>query len=189
MISLAYQASIINSINIKPPQIYDSWAIHNFPSEFEKKKQYIEKEDFDIIKPFVEEFRKLKIETLPHCFVHGDIIRTNVIKDRNGKVWIIDFSVSNYYPRIQELAILACDILFNKDDKNESEKNFKDALKEYQKRIKLTPREIKSLSTYINLAHAMRVLLSTYEKKANKNNSKENEYILSIGRAGLRQLE
>ena len=189
MISVAHQASLINSISIKPPKIYDSWAITNFLLEFEKKSQYLEKEDFDIIKPLVGKFKSLKIETLPHCFAHGDIIRTNVIKDKNDKIWIVDFSVSNYYPRIQELAVLACDILFNKDDKKESEQSLKDALEEYQKAIKLTPRELESLPTYIKLAHAMHVLGATYEKKAKNNDSEENEYFLNIGKHGLRQMD
>ncbi|MBA3063908.1 hypothetical protein FP803_00540, partial [Candidatus Woesearchaeota archaeon] len=73
MLSLAYQASLINSINIKPPKIYDSWAIINFPLEFKKKNQYLEKEDLELIEPLFEKFQKLKVETLPHCFAHGDI--------------------------------------------------------------------------------------------------------------------
>jgi len=187
MISLSHQASLINTINIKPSKIYDSWAIPNFLIEFEKKSQYLEKEDLELIKPLLEKFKNLNIETLPYCFVHGDIIKTNVIKDKNGKIWIVDFSVSNYYPRIQELAILTCDILFNKDNKDESEQNLKDVLEEYQKTIKLTLRELASLPTYIKFAHAMHVLLATYEKKVKNNNSEENEYFLEIGRAGLRQ--
>jgi len=189
IISLAHQASLINSINIKPPKIYDTWAITNFPLEFKKKSQYLEKEDLELIEPLLEKFENLNIEKLPYCFVHGDIIRTNVIKDRNNKIWIVDFSVSNYYPRIQEIAVLTCDILFNKDNKKESEQNLKEALEEYQKTIKLSPREIESLPTYIKLAHAMHVLCATYEKKVNNNDTEENEYFLKIGKSGLRQMD
>ena len=184
-LSIAHQASLINSIDIKPQKVYDSWAITNFQLEFKKKSQYLDFDDLMIIEPLLEKFQNLKIETLPHCFVHGDIIKTNVIKDKNNKIWIIDFSVSNYYPRIQELAVLACDVLFNKDNKTESEQNLKEVLKEYQKVIKLTPMELESLPIYIQFAHAMHVLCATYEKKVNNNNSKENEYFLNIGKSGL----
>jgi thiamine kinase-like enzyme len=187
MLFLACQAALINSMDFKPSKIYDSWAITNFLAEFEKKIQYLDKEDSDMITPLVEKFKKLKVETLPHCFTHGDIIRTNVIKDKNNKIWIIDFSVSNYYPRIQELAVLACDILFDKDSKERSRQNLKDALEEYQKKIKLTPREIESLPTYIKIAHAMHVLCATYEKKVRNNISEEDQRFLNIGKSGLRQ--
>ena len=185
ILTLAQQASSINSIEIKPLRIYDPWAVPNFPIEFEKKSQYLEKEDLELIQPLLEKFKNLNVETLPYCFTHGDIIKTNIIKDGNNKIWIVDFSVSNYYPRIQELAVLACDILFNENDKEESEQNLKNALEEYQKTIKLTSKEIKLLPIYIKFAHAMHLLLATYEKKAKNNKSKENEYFLKIGRSGL----
>ena len=130
---IANQASLINSINIKPKKVYDSWAITNFQLEFKKKSQYLDSDDLKLVEPLLEKFQNLEIETLPHCFVHGDIIRTNVIKGKDNNIWVVDFSVSNYYPRIQELAVLACDVLFNKDNKKESEQNLKGALEEYQK--------------------------------------------------------
>ncbi len=183
--SLARQASLINSLKIKPNFVYDQWAIPNFAKEFEKKSKYLQKSDLKKIKPLVEDFKKLDIKTLPHCFVHGDIISPNVLKDKNKKIWIIDFAVANYYPRIQELAVLACDIFFDKSDKNKSEENLKLALEEYQKNIKLTEKELKILPLYVEFAHAMHVLSANYQKVAEKNNSKENEYFLRIGRVGL----
>ena len=188
MLSIAHQASLINSMTIKPKKIYDPWSIINFPLEFRKKSRYLDPEDLKLISPLLEKFQKLGIETLPHCFVHGDLIKTNIIKDKSNKIWVVDFSVSNYYPRIQELAVLACDILFNRNDKKKNEQNLRDALEEYQKTIPLMPRELYCLPTYIKLAHAMHVLCATYEKKVNKNNSEENEYFLNIGKSGLKQM-
>jgi homoserine kinase type II len=184
---IARQAALINSVKLKPQKVYDSWAIPGFLAEFKKKSQFLEAGDLETIESFKKEFLKLKIKTLPHCFVHGDIISTNVIKDKDKNLWLIDFSVSNYYPRIQELAVLACDILFDKDDAKKSKKNIKEALAEYQKTIKLTPKELASLPLFIKLAHAMHVLNATYEKKVNHNKSKENEYFLKLGLSGLRQ--
>ena len=185
---LVSQATLINSLNIKPKPIYDNWAIVNFLQEFKKKSKYLNSDDLELLEPLVADFEKLDIETLPHCFVHGDIIPTNVLKDNNGKLWIVDFPVANYYPRIQELAVLACDILFDRKSKTKSEQNLNLALKEYQKRIKLTKRELESLHTYIKLAHAMHVLCANYDKKVNNNLSKENEYFLELGHIGLKQM-
>ena len=108
---LAHQAALINSINIKPKFIYDQWAIVNFLNEFQRKGKHLPQQDLKIVEPLVKKFKNIDIGKLPHCFVHGDIIVTNVMKDKNGKIWIIDFAVSNYYPRIQELAVLACNML------------------------------------------------------------------------------
>jgi len=183
---LARQAALTNSMDIKPPLFYDSWAVTNFLKEYEKKEKHLQSEDVEMIEPLVKEFKEMKIDELPHCFVHGDYIVTNVMRDKNKKLWVIDFSVSNYYPRIQELAVMACNLLFDEKSKENSENNLKTALDEYQKTIKLTPRELEVLPTYIKLAHAMHILSANHEKIVEKNNSKENEYWLSQGRMGLK---
>lgn len=186
IIFLAKQAAIINSINIQPKPVYDAWAVINFLEEYNKKAKYLSEEDLLLIKPLVGKFSELNIERLPRCFVHGDIISTNVIKEKN-KLWIIDFSVSNYYPRIQELAVLACNIWFDEKSKKNSEENIKIALKEYQTKIKLTQNELKALPKYIELAHGMHLLSANYEKVVNNNQTPENEYWISQGRMGLKQ--
>lgn len=184
---IANQASLINSIDLKPEFEYDSWAIVNCLSEFEKTKNYLEKKDLKLIEPLIEKFRAVNLKELPYCFVHGDIITTNVIRDNKGFLWIIDFAVANYYPRIQELAVLACNLFFDKKSKEKSEKNLKLALEEYQKKINLLDKELEILPLYINLAHAMHVIGATREEKVNNNKLEENRYWLSQGRAGLKQ--
>lgn len=185
--NLTHQAALINSIKIKPKFVYDEWAIVNFLKEFQKKGKHLSQRDLKVIKPLVKKFKDIDIKKLPHCFVHGDIIVTNVMKDKNGKIWIIDFAVSNYYPRIQELAVLACNMLFDEKDKLKNENNFRIALEEYQKIITLTSRELEVFPVYVKLAHAMHILSANYEKLVEKNDSEENEYWLNQGRAGLHQ--
>jgi len=172
---IAHQTALINSIKLKPKLIYDEWAITNLLSEFEKKRKFLSEEDLRLIEPLIKEFKDLEIEKLPHCFVHGDITETNIMKDNKGDLWIIDFSVSNYYPRIQELAVLACNLFFDEKNKENTEKNLKTALEEYQKVISLTEKELESLPTYIKLAHTMHILNANFEKINKENNSIENE--------------
>lgn len=185
---LARQVALINTIRLRPKFVNDEWAIPNFLKEFKKKGKFLDQRDFETVAPLVEKFKKTNISKLPHCFVHGDILTTNTIKDHNGKIWIVDFSVSNYYPRIQEIAVMACDILFHDKDMARSQKDLETVLKEYQKKIRLTKKELKALPLYIKLAHAMHVLLANYQKVMKKNNSKENECFLKKGRNGLRQM-
>ncbi len=185
---LAKQAALTNSIDIKPSFVYDSWAIVNLLGEYKQKGKYLLPEDAKNIEPLIKAFKDMKVEKLPHCFVHGDFIATNVMKDKKGKIWVIDFAVANYYPRIQELAVMACNILFDENSKEKSESNLKIALNEYQKNIKLTTRELEALPTYIKLAHVMHVLRANYEKVVEKDNTKENEYWLNQGRMGLKQM-
>lgn len=185
VINLVSQAARINKIKIKPTFVYDEWAVVNFLNEFDDKKKYLELNDFKLIDKLAQEFGKIDIKTLLHCFVHGDIINTNVIHGKNNKLYIIDFSVANIYPRIQELAVISCDILFDENNPSYFESNYNIALAEYQKITPLTDIEIRTLPVFIKTAHAMHVLITSYEKKVNNDKSEENLYWLNIGRVGL----
>lgn len=181
--NLSRQAAEINKINFKPTYVYDDWAIVNFVKEYEKIKIHLSKLDVDLIDPLISEFNILNLNSLPHCFVHGDMIDTNILKDNQGDLWIIDFSVSNYYPRIQELAVFSCN-LFDQRLPFEFEDNYHIALSEYQKVITLTQLEIQSLPTFIKIAHAMHIIGSTRSKQKGED-TKENHHWLELGRQGL----
>jgi Ser/Thr protein kinase RdoA (MazF antagonist) len=182
------QAALINKIDIKPSMVYDQWAITNFLREYNKKEKYLNKDDKKLVEPMIEIYKSLSIDNLPRCFVHGDIIKTNVIRGANGDIYILDFAVANYYPRIQELAIILCDLFFDAKNPDEFFQNYNLAVSEYQKYIVLTRNEIEKLPKYIKLAHTMHVLSANYEKIVNRNQSSENEYFLEMGRVGLKYI-
>jgi Ser/Thr protein kinase RdoA (MazF antagonist) len=183
---VAHQAAIINQMAIKPDPVYDSWAIVNILAEFEVKQQYLSEEDLKMVAPLIEDFRKIDLTTLPHCFVHGDLIKTNVMRSTNGKLYVFDFSVANIYPRIQELAVLFCDLFFNEKDPSNFKECYELGLSEYQKTITLTDEEIKILPLFIKAAHAMHIICPNFECAVNGNNSKENGLWLELGRTGLK---
>lgn len=181
---LVKQAALINQIAIKPEFVYDSWAIINFQEEYHKIKKHLTKEDVELIEPLVRKFTSLPIKDLPHCFVHGDIIETNVIRSEAGKLYLLDFSVSNIYPRIQELAVMLCNILFdsNKDKFNEI---FNRTLQIYQNITMLKEIEISTLPLYVQAAHAMH-MIGSVKSAVNDGEFEENDYWMKVGREGLK---
>lgn len=181
---LAHNAALINKIEFKPKYVYDSWAVVNLEKEYKKIKYHLGKADVLLIEPVFKNFEKLDLDNLPKSFVHGDIIDTNVMKDKKGKIWIIDFSVSNYYPRMQEMAVFACDLLSDFSKPGLFEKNLDLALKEYQKVLPLTEIELKILPLYIKAAHAMHIIGST-SSLVEDGVSEENQHWLENGRKGL----
>ncbi|PIW91000.1 MAG: hypothetical protein COZ91_02815, partial [Candidatus Nealsonbacteria bacterium CG_4_8_14_3_um_filter_39_7] len=150
--------------------------------------KYLDKEDRAIIELMIERYNSLFIDDLPHCFVHGDILKGNTMRDKGGDIYILDFAVANYYPRIQELAVILCDLFFDAGNPEEFPENYDLALSEYQKYVSLTEDELIKLPDYVKLAHTMHILLPSWEKAANGNDSSENEYFLRMGRTGLRYL-
>lgn len=181
---LVGQAAKISKINLKPEYVYDSWAIPNFLKEYHDIKDKLDSDDLKYVEPLASDFSKLEIEKLPHCFIHGDLIATNVIRSNQNKLYIIDFAVANYYPRIQELAVLLCDLLFVEDREKYLE-NYNLVLETYQKEVKLEPREIDLLPIFVKLAHAMHIVPATREK-IKGNLLPENNFWLKSGQKGIR---
>lgn len=180
------QAALINQMDIKPKFVYDHWAITSFPTEYKEKGKILNDVDKALIEPFLRVYESLSIENLPHCFVHGDITKTNVMKANDGNIFILDFAVANFYPRIQELAVILCDLFFDPKNPTDFLKNYELTINEYQKYISLTDEELEKLPNYIKLAHVMHILLANYEKVVRGNNSAENKHFLEMGRVGLR---
>ena len=116
-------------------------------------------------------------------FVHGDIISTNVMVDNNSKVWILDFAVSNYLPRIIDLAVTSCNMCLVENSKDKTYENIALLLSEYNKYNKLTDYELEVFGTFYKLANAMHILQPTYITKTD-GDSEENQYWLNEGIVG-----
>lgn len=176
-------AAISNQIEYKPADLYDSWALVNFKAELEKARKFLSVEILKTLDKLSTEFENVDMKELPHSLVHGDLISTNIMKS-GEKIYFVDFSVANYYPRIVELAVLMCDVMFDVTGKTPVEKYYKLLVDEYQKHIKLTPEELKALPLFIKLAHAMHVVRATREE-AEGRGSFENTHWLKLGKKGL----
>lgn len=177
-------ATKINEIDYKTVDLYDKWAIVNFPAEYKKAKKFLSDKERKIFDDLEMKFLKIDIKSLSHSLVHGDLIGTNIIKGKE-KIYFVDFSSANYYPRIVELAVLMSDILFDPTAKGSVKKSYDFLLSEYQKYIKLTKEDLEALPLFVKLAHTMNFLGAILEKNVGKNKSKENEHWIELGKKGL----
>ncbi|MDR0978946.1 MAG: phosphotransferase, partial [Lachnospiraceae bacterium] len=118
-------ATRLSKIDYKPQFIYDSWAITGFCLEFEKKRDYLDNEYIGLLEPIYEKVKQIDYELLPKAYVHGDMMSTNIMKDAKGKLWVIDFSVSNYTTRLNEIAVICHDLALVDGNKEESERRIK----------------------------------------------------------------
>jgi len=182
-LELIRAASLLNQLVYEPPFTYDSWSINNFPAEFEKCSTYLTDEDRNAIKNILTEFQKIDHASLPHSLVHGDLISTNVMKTDAG-LYFVDFSVANYLPRIQELAVLLSDLLYDPKDAENSRTLYEVAKKEYCRYIELTTDELQSLPIYIKAAHAMHIIPPSKFIAGGEDND-ENRHWLNLGQSGI----
>jgi len=184
LLKIADLASEFGNINYKPNFIYDTWAISSFIEEFEKKKQYVSEEYLKYIQTIYERFKKFDYQSLPKSFTHGDIILTNIIKDKNDEYWIVDYSVSNYTARLNEIVVASSDFAIVEGKKQESEKRIKTMFERWAKNVKATESERNAFEMLFRIENAIYILNPSYEI-AMGNDSEENRMYLELGKFGL----
>lgn len=177
-------ASGLSRIEFKPPFIFDAWAITSFCGEFEKKESLFDEAVLALIRPVYEEFKTFDYEALPKSYVHGDMMSTNLMRDNNGKVWLIDFSVSNYTARLNEIAVICDDVAMLVGDEEASIKRINLVFELWCEKVGATEFEINTFPLLFRVANAINVMNSTYEK-INQNPSDETEMHLRAGIFGL----
>lgn len=181
------QAAKVNGIDYHPPYLLDSWAIPNIKAMFERTKQFIQPDDIKLIEQAMAQFMEVPVEDLPHCFVHGDFTKANVMKGNDGKIYVLDFSVANWYPRIQELAVIAANLLHEESDSKSLRARTELIVNEYDKLNPLIPEEKQHLYAYALAGVAMEFMGGHQEKFIKGNATEETEYWLNLGRSGLRK--
>lgn len=173
-------ASNLNKIDYRPNFIYDTWAITSFCNEFEKKKEYLEEKYLNIIEPIYNKFKEFDYDRLPKAFVHGDMMSTNLMLDTNDDIWVIDFSVSNYTARLNEIVVICDDIAVVPGEKEESERRIMIAFDEWCKKVNATQFEKESFKMSFDVANAINILNPLYEI-ATGNDSEETKMHLNAG--------
>lgn len=178
------QMVYIHNAKLDSEYIYDKWTITNFIKEYKDKKNYLDKKYIDIFNKLTNRLEKVDFNKLVYSFVHGDIISSNVMKDKNNKLWIIDFAVSNYLPRIVDLAVTSCNLCLNPTSKAKTIESTKMILEEYQKYIKLNEYELETFPLFYDLANAMGILQISYLNSIGEA-SDEDKFWLEESERGL----
>ena len=176
---IATELAKLNNIEYKPNFIYDKWAIVNFVEEYNKNISLVCDEDKPLIDQAYEMFKSCDFSKLKHGFVHGDIIETNVIKNKQGKLFFIDFSVSNYLPRIVDLAVTICDLCLDLENIHDAKQRAKIFVEAYEKTSPLSDYEKQALRKFIVCHQAITILETTREKEIEGNTTEENEFKIS----------
>ncbi len=177
---LVKQMAMIHNLDYKLSPSYDAWTITNFKKEYEDKKDYLPEELQEQFKSLLADFNNIDFEKLPKALIHGDIVTSNVIKDKNSKIWIIDFSTFNYLPRIVDLTVTASDVCLDVNSKDNTHKNISLMLNEYNKCNPLTEYEIGIFPLFFKLASAMQILQTSFIAKT-QGVSDENQLWFDMG--------
>ncbi len=181
------QAVIVNHIDYHPPYLFDSWAIPNVKKMLDRVGKFILPEDKALVNQAIDIYELVPVSTLYHCFVHGDFTKANILKGQDGQIYILDFSVANWYPRIQELAVTAANLMSDRAPGHTLRHRCEIVASDYGALEPLTQVEVGSLYSFALVGVAMEFMGATQEKYINGNDTTETAYWLKLGRTSLKE--
>lgn len=186
---IAREAVKINNADCHPAYIFDAWAIPNMQWMYQKVEKHLSPEGLELVTRAFNHFHAIPFDQLPKCFVHGDLTKANVILGKDHQIYIIDFSVANTYPRIQELAVMATNLLF--EEKAKQTRPLRERLEEVMYSYlnaggTLTKLERSSLFDYCLPGAAMEYMGSVNERVTG-GDSEEIRHWENLGLQGLRE--
>ena len=181
---VAFFASKINSIdyNIKET-FYDEWTVTNLLKEYDKKQDSLLEKDKKIIQPIIHSFKNIDFDKLPYSYVHGDIIKANLLLDDNNNISVIDFSAFNYLPRIVEVTALLLGLCLT-DERETTINKMNQFLSYYHNLIPLSDLEIEYLPLLLRSLASMYIIQTSFIVSESLDYV-ENEYWLLEGRKYL----
>lgn len=166
---------------------YDEYCFMKIKYDYEKTKETLPINIKKQVEYAIKEFNKINISRLPECFIHGDLISTNIIKDKDEKLWLIDFYQSGKGIRILDIVKVLNSVIYNyqyDDDIEELERYF---IEQYSKKMQLTEYELEVLPILRKIDACVGVMLETYDAIRGQN-SEENEYWLENDKHILKRL-
>lgn len=185
---IAKQTAMIHELDVKLNPMPDSWSVINFEEQYNLKKDNLPDEYKVSFDKLIKEFKNVDFKRLPYAFVHGDIRSANTMLDINNRVWIVDFAVSNYLPRIIDLAVTSCDMCLDRSSSEKTLENITLLLEEYNKYHQLTNYELEVFRIFYRLVNAM-YILQTHFYINEYGDSEENQDLLSRGTFGYKLSE
>lgn len=156
---------------------YDDYCFMNIKKDYEKTKSLLPNHIKQEVEEAIETFNKIELTQLPKCFIHGDLILTNIMKDKKNELWLIDFYQSGTGIRILDIVKILNSVIDNYHYKDEIEELEQYFLEQYAIRNPLTSYELEVLPILRKIDAITGIMLETYDAIKN-GNSEENEFWL-----------
>ncbi len=156
---------------------YDEYCFMQIKKDYQKTKYLLPNDIKQQVEEAIEAFNKVELAELPKCFIHGDLISTNIMKDNKDELWLIDFYQSGNGIRVLDIVKILNSVIDNYQYKDKTEELEQYFLKQYAKRNPLTDYELEILPVLRKIDVVTGIMLETYDA-IKDGNSEENEFWL-----------
>jgi len=183
MLSVTSILANIHNLSFSTHANYDMWLTVHLPREFSTKKQYLDKEDLNLIRPVVEELGHLDHSQLSKSIVHFDLHRENAMKNLKGEYCILDLASVDFNYTVFDLATFLALFCFDQN-------YYQPVIDEYLKLRPLSKYELEILPLLIKATFSSNLLISSYLQRSDQDeNPEQTLYYKSLGKSGLEMLK
>lgn len=180
------QAARIHSVDAHPPFVFDPWAITNLAALAKQVRGVLDTEQRHLVGRALDENAGIERGVLPGALIHADLTKGNVLLAEDGAVTVLDFAVTNRFPRVQELAVVAANLTHGAADPLPVRVETIAELYSAAVPVPLTTSERVALRAFARAAAAMELLGALAEWHHHGNHGPETQYLIGLGLAGLR---
>lgn len=156
---------------------YDEYCFMKIKKDYLKTKNVLPKRIKEQVEKMIKEFDKIELEKLTKCFIHGDLISTNIMKDKNEDLWLIDFYQSGIGLRILDIVKILNSVIDNYKYENDTEELERYFIEEYNKRMPFTAYELEILPILRKIDVCVGMMMETFDAIEGRDNE-ENQYWL-----------
>jgi Ser/Thr protein kinase RdoA (MazF antagonist) len=183
LVELMEHVRAIHDLPLALPPVYDPWAVPHIGDTFDKVRHLLDPEERRLVSVVADAVQRTDHDALPHAVVHEDLAQANVMVSTSGRVHVLDFGGANYLPRVQDLAVVAANLLYDGTTPLRERVDRVDGA--YVGRPPLDGSERRALVTYACGVAAMEFLFAMEQKHLEGNAGAETEYLLELGRSQL----
>lgn len=184
--------SIILPVHVITEKIeiqYDEWNFMGLQKVYKMTKEYNTTAMNTTLENLMQEYKSIDFNKFPVSYIHGDLISTNVIKNKEGELSLIDFTSSGTGIRVLDLVKVITSLIFRFHKIEESKKLIKYFIAEYDRQSPLTQEEKNYLPLFIKADCWSCLALATYDKEQNNIHTEENEFWIQNDKSMLEEIE
>jgi Ser/Thr protein kinase RdoA (MazF antagonist) len=179
----------LNLLKSTQDAAFDPWLLIYLADEYDKNHHLLSAEDDELVRPIVEDFRKVDLTQFSIGMVHYDLHRDNIQKDSVGNVCLFDMeTIGNGYPIVDLATYIGLTCLEPEQSVEENQNIYQQVLSSYTAIKTLSPVEHSALETLTKAIFASNVVAANYLIKAESDNTKETYKWYDLGKKLLQKL-
>ena len=167
----------------------DTWQPQSLNLHHPTHKNIFTDDDNKFFELTINKLNNIDFSRYKKVPIHGDLMRNNIMKNKEGEYCLLDFGVVAKNHWIIDLALFMAGFCLDptkKDDINV--KIYKEVVKSYKKHNPVDFDFTSDLYTLVSASYAAFYLAATIEKNVENNLSAENQYWIDFGGKGIEMI-